>query len=364
VITPGTSWFVPAEIGIPSRGPRAAPELPVMYADAADRRDLADAAAVEARLQPQLGQRLCVVPSRWTKHDIDEVRGHLRRHWEDCTAQPVSAENELAAYSGGYSRVDRDELMTWRDYSRGEIVGHRLPCVCCWAFGASHPGPTPPRSPAANQCCGSCSAERRIGAGRDGEVARAPRVQNDQICITRGVFGFLSGRHAARGGLPLRPGGYLTVAVPAAQLVCLSPDFRETGRVLEHVHLDHVVIAVSDWDRPIRFYRDVMGAQVVDHPDGRVAFRFGNQQLNVHGPGVDAGTLVASPPVAPGGSDLCFAWPGTPDALARHLAARSVAAEDGPVVRYGGAGAGTSTYFRDPDGSLLEYIVYPGTKPR
>jgi catechol 2,3-dioxygenase-like lactoylglutathione lyase family enzyme len=151
--------------------------------------------------------------------------------------------------------------------------------------------------------------------------------------------------------------------MPAAQLVCMSSDFRETGRVPEHVRLDHVVIAVSDWDRSIRFYRDVMGAQVVDHPDGRVAFRFGDQQLNVHGPGVDAGTLVAAPPVAPGGSDLCFVWPGTLDALSRHLAAHSVVVEDGPVVRYGGAGAGTSTYFRDPDGSLLEYIVYSSTEP-
>jgi catechol 2,3-dioxygenase-like lactoylglutathione lyase family enzyme len=55
--------------------------------------------------------------------------------------------------------------------------------------------------------------------------------------------------------------------------------------------LDHVVIAVSDWDRSIRFYRNVMGAQVVDYPDGRLAFRFGHQQLNVHGPGLDVGTL-------------------------------------------------------------------------
>jgi catechol 2,3-dioxygenase-like lactoylglutathione lyase family enzyme len=133
--------------------------------------------------------------------------------------------------------------------------------------------------------------------------------------------------------------------------------------VPEHVRLDHVVIAVTDWDRSVRFYRDVMGAQVVDHPDGRVAFRFGDQQLNVHGPGVDAGTLVASPPVAPGGSDLCFVWPGTLDALSRHLAAHGVAVEDGPVVRYGGAGTGPSTYFRDPDGSLLEYIVYSSTEP-
>ena len=155
----------------------------------------------------------------------------------------------------------------------------------------------------------------------------------------------------------------LTFAVPIAQFACMSSDFRETGRVPGHVHLDHVVIAVSDWDRSIRFYRDVMGAQVVDHPDGRVAFRFGDQQLNVHGPGVDVGTLVASPHVAPGGSDLCFVWPGTPDALSRHLAAHGVVVEDGPVVRHGGAGAGTSTYFRDPDGSLLEYIVYSGTEP-
>jgi hypothetical protein len=43
----------------------------------------ADPAAVDARLRPQLGERLCVVPSRWTKHDVDRVRGHLRARWDD-----------------------------------------------------------------------------------------------------------------------------------------------------------------------------------------------------------------------------------------------------------------------------------------
>jgi hypothetical protein len=43
----------------------------------------ADPAAVEARLRPQLGQRLCVVPSRWSKRDLDLVRGHLHDHWDD-----------------------------------------------------------------------------------------------------------------------------------------------------------------------------------------------------------------------------------------------------------------------------------------
>lgn len=32
--------------------------------------------------------------------------------------------------------------------------------------------------------------------------------------------------------------------------------------------------------------------------------------------------------------------------------------EDGPGTSYGGRDEGTSVYFRDPDGSLLEFISY------
>jgi catechol 2,3-dioxygenase-like lactoylglutathione lyase family enzyme len=32
--------------------------------------------------------------------------------------------------------------------------------------------------------------------------------------------------------------------------------------------------------------------------------------------------------------------------------------EQGPMQRFGAKGAGTSVYFRDPDGSLLEFISY------
>lgn len=62
--------------------------------------------------------------------------------------------------------------------------------------------------------------------------------------------------------------------------------------------------------------------------------------------------------MAPGGSDLCLVWPDTTTELLHHLADHRVVVEAGPVPRHGGAGAGTSTYFRDPDGSLLEFIVY------
>jgi catechol 2,3-dioxygenase-like lactoylglutathione lyase family enzyme len=117
------------------------------------------------------------------------------------------------------------------------------------------------------------------------------------------------------------------------------------------------VIAVSDWDRSNAFYRDVLGAELVEMDRGRFAYRFGGQQLNVHGPGTEPEPL-ARVRVAPGGSDLCFVWPGNASEALAHLEANGLDLELGPVERVGARGGGTSVYFRDPDGSLLELIAY------
>ncbi len=123
------------------------------------------------------------------------------------------------------------------------------------------------------------------------------------------------------------------------------------------VRLDHCVIHVSDWEASNAFYGDVLGAEVVRIGE-RWAYRFGAQQLNVHGPGVRV-TEVARLPVQPGNSDLCFEWAGPIEEAVAHLRNLGVAVEVGPVERSGARGSGRSVYFRDPDGSLLELISYP-----
>jgi len=123
--------------------------------------------------------------------------------------------------------------------------------------------------------------------------------------------------------------------------------------------LDHCVIHVSDWERSVRFYTDVIGAEAVERDAGTYVFRLGDWQLNVHGPNVDAGPL-ARLPVQPGNSDLCFRWDGPIADAVVHLERCAVSIELGPVARFGAKGEGTSVYFRDPDGSLMEFISYHG----
>src|SRR6476659_3943108 len=124
------------------------------------------------------------------------------------------------------------------------------------------------------------------------------------------------------------------------------------------IGFDHCVIHVSDRARSNAFYRDVLGAELVGDPDGVAMYRFGANQLHVHGPGLDDPQPLAGIPVEPGGSDLCFVWRGSIADAVEHLDRHGIELELGPVQRTGAGGDGTSIYFRDPDGSLLEFIAY------
>ena len=67
---------------------------------------------------------------------------------------------------------------------------------------------------------------------------------------------------------------------------------------------------------------------------------------------------MARLPVQPGNSDLCFEWSGPIEGAVAHLNKCNVTIEVGPIARSGAKGVGTSVYFRDPDGSLLEFLSY------
>ena len=102
----------------------------------------------------------------------------------------------------------------------------------------------------------------------------------------------------------------------------------------------------------------MLGVEVTEISRGRYAYKLADgQQLNVHGPG-SSPVPRAAEPVRPGNSDLCFVWDGTAEEAVKHLLAHGVEVELGPAKRTGGKGEGSSVYFRDPDGTLLELISY------
>lgn len=128
--------------------------------------------------------------------------------------------------------------------------------------------------------------------------------------------------------------------------------------------IDHVVLVVRDLERALAFYRDVLGCRVLREVEWRRGeARFPSvaigphQMLNLH----QAGTPIVPEAVNPqvGSEDLCFVAAAPIAEVAARLAAHGVAIEIGPVQRMGGRGVmGTSLYFRDPDGNLIEIMAY------
>jgi len=122
--------------------------------------------------------------------------------------------------------------------------------------------------------------------------------------------------------------------------------------------IDHLVLRVSDLDRMLRFYCDVLGCTVERRQEaiGLIQLRAGHSLLDlvpVDGPLGKAGGA------APGreGRNLdhfCFrVEPFDEAAIRRHLEAHNISA--GPTQRrYGAEGEGPSIYITDPEGNVVE----------
>jgi catechol 2,3-dioxygenase-like lactoylglutathione lyase family enzyme len=122
---------------------------------------------------------------------------------------------------------------------------------------------------------------------------------------------------------------------------------------------DHVALPMQNTDAMIAFYRS-LGLQVAENAQA-VSVYIGSQMINFHRPATwqrETFTLRA-PAAKPPCGDLCFVWDGTPEALKSMLDRVGAKIVEGPVARQGGRrAAASSVYVRDPDGNLLEFMIY------
>ena len=117
-------------------------------------------------------------------------------------------------------------------------------------------------------------------------------------------------------------------------------------------HLDHLVLTTADEAACVRFYVEVMGMTLETFGEGRKAFRFGNQKINLHLKGHEFEPKAQAP--MPGALDLCFIAAVPLDDVIARLAEKQVPIIEGPVMRTGAVSRIRSVYVRDPDLNLIE----------
>jgi catechol 2,3-dioxygenase-like lactoylglutathione lyase family enzyme len=129
--------------------------------------------------------------------------------------------------------------------------------------------------------------------------------------------------------------------------------------------MDHIVLNMEDDEKMISFYTEVL----MFAPERLAEYRAGNVPF----PSVrmNSDTIIdlfpkrlwqKSAQTAQGHENLnhlCIAvkhdaW----ESLLDRLQANNIDLEEGPVQRWGAHGTGTSVYFRDPEGNLIEARYY------
>jgi len=116
---------------------------------------------------------------------------------------------------------------------------------------------------------------------------------------------------------------------------------------------------MQNTDAMLAFYRS-LGFEIRENPN-LVSVYVGSQMINFHRPTLWQNTsfTLRAPAAKPPCGDLCFVWEGTAASLKTMLERANAKIEVGPVDRAGGRQkTGSSVYVRDPDGNLLEFMIY------
>lgn len=120
--------------------------------------------------------------------------------------------------------------------------------------------------------------------------------------------------------------------------------------------LDHVVLTTNDADACIRFYVETLGMRLERFGEGRRAFVFGVNKINLHVAGAEFEPQAHLP--MPGSQDWCFIASVPLADVISALEAHDVPILEGPVARSGATGPISSIYVRDPDQNLIEIAEY------
>jgi glyoxylase I family protein len=130
--------------------------------------------------------------------------------------------------------------------------------------------------------------------------------------------------------------------------------------------IDHIVLRVSNLDRMLHFYCDVLGCTVERRQDaiGLVQLRAGRSLLDLVPVDGQLGRAGGAPPGKVGRNvdHFCFrVVPFDEAAIRMHLQAHHV--EAGPTAsRNGAEGEGPSIYISDPEGNVVELKGPPDLK--
>jgi catechol 2,3-dioxygenase-like lactoylglutathione lyase family enzyme len=122
---------------------------------------------------------------------------------------------------------------------------------------------------------------------------------------------------------------------------------------------DHEALPMEHTEEMLAFYRR-LGLQVIENANACSVY-VGSQMINFHRPAhwQDKAFTLRAPAAKPPCGDLCFVWDGAPESLKAMLDRAGAKPVEGPVERQGGRRkTGSSVYVRDPDGNLLEFMIY------
>jgi catechol 2,3-dioxygenase-like lactoylglutathione lyase family enzyme len=123
--------------------------------------------------------------------------------------------------------------------------------------------------------------------------------------------------------------------------------------------IDHASLPMQNTDAMTAFYR-ALGFDIAENAYV-VSVYVGDQMINFHRPETwqRKEVTLRAPAAEPPCGDLCFVWDGSPGSLGALLHDAGADIIEGPVERHGGRRApASSVYVRDPDGNLLEFMIY------